>query len=178
MRSIFLLCSVVLAGCTATPTSGLFLDIGSGDNLASLGIGTVTEEKGFGLFVSVDSSGEGGRGEDYTGILGTGGFPGDPATGVTKDYLGGSFGLSYGVHEKISVFGGVAMGYATEYCNYFDPTGILSPNGNYHIVCNDDFEFGSVYGAHFWVYKNLGVGYRSLSVGEVDDSVITIGLQY
>jgi len=164
--------AVVVSGCN-TPVMKSVKDLGVGGKTISIGYTGYAEDR-ISYFVSGEGKFGGGRGEDYTGIIGPGGFPGDPFIESENSYYGMSFGGTYLVKKRIGLFVGIGAGLTTEWCTYYDPSHILDLSGYYHVECDSGSEAGLVYGAHVFLNEKWVLGYEKNEA--LDNALWSIGL--
>ena len=162
-------------GCKGAPRARL-ADIGYSSELGlTAGYFHYAEEGPGAYFAASVKSIDGGRGTDYTGILGKDGFPGDEKTGEDTDGAGLSAGVTFSPARKIGLYAGMAFVGSTTYCNFYDSTGILDPSGHYHVECDEESTVGLELGAHYFVSEKVMFGLRHNTEFEATAFVLGFG---
>ena len=162
-RSILL--SLLVAGaasCQAGQPGRTLYDLGYGGG-AGVAIGAFRyADEGRGGYIAMNTTGLGeGKGTNYDGTLGPGGFPGDEKTGESESGIGMSGGFTYRANDTFGAFAGLAYNVNTIYNNYYDPTHILDPSGHYNVTAEDDGALGLEVGGHLMASPSLALGLRA-----------------
>jgi hypothetical protein len=173
------LLALASTGCTGLQGPGrrVVIDAGYGaDAGGALGAFLYRPEE-VGYWGTMNLKYDGGpRGTDYTGVLPPGGFPGDERIGTSEHLLGTGLGATYQAHERLGLFAGVSMQLLTTYFEYFDPTLILDPQGEYHVRADEEVLLGLVLGTHLLLTPELALGGRYDTA--LGSAVVSLGFSF